>query len=77
VQHPRQLDVGGELGLAAGAVEPVDARHLLPDRRQWPLRATGRVRPPRRRSRRPRTAFDFLLGADQSCQVLMASSILG
>jgi hypothetical protein len=77
VQHARQLDVGGVQHLAAGAVETVDARHLLPDRRERPFRPlVERVL----LDDDPDVlvaAFDFLFGLDQSCQVEMASSIFG
>ena len=77
VQHPGQLHVGRIERLAAYPHRPVYTRHLLAHRRE--------------RSRRPLVErilvdhdpdflvapFDFLLGADQSCQVLMASSIFG
>jgi hypothetical protein len=77
VQHPGKLQVRGVFDLAACTVEPVDARCVPADGRE--------------RAGRPLVerilvdddpdllvaAFDFLLGADQSCQVVMASSIFG
>src|SRR5439155_6020529 len=77
VQHSRQLQIGREQRLTAGPRQPIDPGHSSSHRRE--------------RSRRPPiervlvdddpdflvASFDFLFGADQSCQVLMASSIFG
>ena len=77
VQHPRKLQVGREQRLTARPRQSVDARHPLAHRRE---RSCG---PPVERvlvDDDPDflvAAFDFLLGADQSCQVLIASSIFG
>src|SRR5262249_681275 len=77
VQHSGQLDVGCVQSLAPRTVEAVDARDFTADYGQ--------------RTDRPLVervlvdddpdvfvaAFDFLLGADHACQVLIACSSLG
>ena len=77
VEHAGQLDVGRVQSLASCALETVDARYLSSDGRQRPFRPLlERVL----LDDDPDVlvaAFDFLLGADQSCHVPMASSILG
>src|SRR5437899_5312148 len=77
VQHPGQPQVGGVDGFAARPLEPVDPRGGLPD----DLARAGR--PLLQRvflDDEPdlfEPAFDFLLGADQSRHVRIASSIFG
>src|SRR5207244_13162563 len=77
MKHAGQLEIGGVQSLTARTLRAVDARDLLPHGRQ--------------RSRGPRVgrvlvdhdpdvlvaSLDFLLRANQSRHVLMASSILG
>ena len=57
VQHPRQLQIGRVDGLAARALEAVDARRRAGRRSRAVRRATARARPPRRRARPPRTGL--------------------
>ena len=77
VQHPRQLQVCGVDGFAAGALEAVDARR----RPAHDLERPGRPLLERVLfDDEPDLlvpAFDLLLGADQSCHVRIASSIFG
>ena len=77
VEHPAQTEIGGERGLAAGALEAVDAHGGSTDdlpRAFGPLLERVLV------DDEPHllvAAFDFFLGADQSRHVRMASSIFG
>ena len=77
MQHPRQREVGRVDRLPARALQPVLARRGLADD------VERTVRPLVERillDDEPdffEAAFDFLLGADQSCHVRIASSILG
>ena len=77
VQHARQLEIGGVRRLATGFFHAVDTWDRLAHRREWPGRPLiERVL----LDDDPDVlvaALDFLLGADQSRQVLIASSILG
>ena len=77
VQHPRQLEVGGVDRLAARTLEAVDARRRLADDL---ARAGGPLLQRVLLDDEPdllEPAFDFLLGADQSRHVRIASSIFG
>ena len=77
VQHPRQLQVGCVDGLASRALEAVDARCRPADDLERP---GGPLLQRVLFDDEPDllvTAFDFLLGADQSCHVRIASSIFG
>jgi hypothetical protein len=77
VQHAGQLDVRGEDRLAARPLHAVDARNRLPDE----LERAGRPLVDRILVDHDPllgvVALDFFLGADQSCHVRTASSILG
>ena len=77
MQHRGQLQVGRVRRLAADAHQAVDAGHLLSHGLQRPL---GPLVERILVDHDPDVlvaSFDFLLGADQSCHVLMASSIFG
>jgi len=77
VQHPGQLEIGCVDRFASRSFEAVDARRGLPD--DLP-RAGGPLLQRVLFDDEPdllEPAFDFLLGADQSCHVRIASSILG
>ncbi len=77
MQHPGELHVGRELRLAACALHAVDAWNLAADdleRPSGPLVDRILVDDDPLLGVLP---FDFLLGANQSRHVLMASSILG
>ena len=77
VEHAGQLQVGCVRSLASRPLDAVDAGHLSSDGRQRPF---GPLFERVLLDDDPDVlvaAFDFLLGADQSCHVLMASSILG
>ena len=77
VQHPRQLQVAGVPGLAAGALQAVHARRGPADDLERP---GGPLFERVFLDDEPDlldAALDFLLGADQSRQCRIASSIFG
>ena len=77
VQHPREVEVGGVDGLAAGAFEPVDALDRLPDD---PARALGPLLERVLLDDEPDLLvppLDLLLRPDQPRHVRIASSIFG
>ncbi len=77
MQHAAEPQVGGERGLAAGALEAVDARRRPADdlaRACRPLLERVLVYDEPHFLVAP---FDLFLGADQSRHVRMASSIFG
>ena len=77
MQHPREPDVGGVTSLAAHALAGVLARRRPADD------LAGALRPLLERillDDEPdflEPAFDLFLGADQPCQLRIASSIFG
>jgi hypothetical protein len=77
VQHPRQLDVGRVARLAAHAQGSILPRRRPADHGERPL---GPLLERILLDDDPHlleVPLDFLLGADQSCQLRIASSILG
>ena len=77
MQHPGQLDVGGEGRLAAHALGPVDARRRPADHLERP---GGPLLERVLLDDEPdllAAPLDLLLRADQPCHVRIASSIFG
>src|SRR6266404_6082681 len=77
VKHSRQLEIGGVDRFASRTLEAVDTRRRLSDDL---ARAGGPLLQRVLFDDEPdllEPTFDFLLGADQSCHVRIASSILG
>jgi hypothetical protein len=77
VQHPRELDVGGVDRGAGRALDAVDTRGRLPHDRARPGRPLVERVLVDHDPLLGEPALDLLLGADQSRQLRIASSIFG